>query len=228
MSPTSRRRRAAETWPKPVGSRHAACRFCDALHVAEPVAEGLAAHCTRCGTTLYQNRPASLVRATAFGLAALVVMVLAHAFPFLIMDAAGMRSKLTLVGAARALIDQDSSVLGVSVILFTVVTPLVLAGGLVYVSLPLLLGCAAPGAVVVAKWMYRSEPWNMVEVFMLGVIVSLLKLIKVADVEFGAGFWSFGMLMVLMAAAVAGIDREELWDRIEVARSGEAAGTHSS
>ena len=27
----------------------------------------------------------------------------------------------------------------------------------------------------VAKWMYRSEPWNMVEVFLLGVLVSLLK-----------------------------------------------------
>jgi len=224
MSTPRTSRRAAETWPKPAGTRHSACRFCDALHVSEPVEEGLAARCTRCGTMLYQNRPASLARATAFGIAALTAMVLAHFFPFLIMDAAGMRSKLTLVGAARALIDQDSPLLGVSVILFTIVTPLVLAGGLVYVCLPLHFGRSAPGAVSVAKWMYRSEPWNMVEVFMLGVIVSLLKLIKVADVEFGAGFWSFGMLMLFMAAAVAGIDREELWDRMEIARGGQTAG----
>ncbi len=59
----------------------------------------------------------------------------------------------------------------------------------------------------------------MVEVFLLGVLVSLLKLAKVADVHFGVGFWAFGAVMVFMAAAVAGIDREELWDRLEVARS---------
>jgi paraquat-inducible protein A len=67
--------------------------------------------------------------------------------------------------------------------------------------------------------MYLSEPWNMVEVFLLGVLVSLLKLAKVADVQFGIGFWAFAGVMLCMAGAVAGIDREELWDRLEVADS---------
>jgi uncharacterized paraquat-inducible protein A len=62
-----------------------------------------------------------------------------------------------------------------------------LAGGMIYVCLPLMFGRTAPGAFNVAKWMYRSEPWNMVEVFLLGVLVSLLKLAKVADVHFGIG-----------------------------------------
>ena len=51
-----------------------------------------------------------------------------------------------------------------------------------------------------------------------GVLVSLLKLAKVADVHFGIGFWAFCAVMVFMAGAVAGIDREELWDRLEVAK----------
>lgn len=59
----------------------------------------------------------------------------------------------------------------------------------------------------------------MIEVFLLGVLVSLLKLAKVAEVEFGLGFWAFAVLMLCMAAAVAGIDRDELWDRLEVAGS---------
>jgi uncharacterized paraquat-inducible protein A len=37
--------------------------------------------------------------------------------------------------------------------------------------------------------------------------------------EFGSGFWAFVALMICMAAAAAGIDRRELWDRLEVARS---------
>ena len=212
--------RAMVPWPKPPGGRRfSACHFCDTLHQAFPVAEGSSARCVRCGALLYQNRPASLARASAFSLAALLLMVLVHVFPFLTMDAASMRRDLTLVGAANALIGEDAPLLGSSIILFTIVTPLVLAGGMIYVCLPLMFGRLAFGAFGVAKWMYRCEPWNMVEVFLLGVLVSLLKLAKVADVHFGIGFWAFAGVMLCMAAAVAGIDREELWDRLEVARS---------
>lgn len=57
----------------------------------------------------------------------------------------------------------------------------------------------------------------MVEVFFLGTMVSLLKLMKLADVSMGFGFWSMIALMLSLAASVSGIDRIELWDRIEVA-----------
>ncbi len=211
--------RAMLPWPKPPGGpRYSACHFCDTLHESFPVNEGSAARCIRCGGVLYQNRPASLVRATAFSLAALLLMVLVHVFPFLTMDAASLRRNLTLIGASTALMDENARILGTAIILFTVVAPLVLAGGMIYVCFPLMLGRSAPFACHVAKWMYRTEPWNMVEVFLLGVLVSLLKLAKVADVHFGIGFWAFAGVMVCLAGAVAGIDREELWDRLEVAR----------
>lgn len=210
--------RAMVPWPRPPGGpRYSACHFCDTLHAAHPVSEGSAARCVRCGAVLYQNRPASLARASAFSLAALLLMVLVHVFPFLTMDVASLRRNLTLIGASTALIEEDAPILGTAIILFTVIAPLVLAGGIVYVCFPLMFGRAAPFARQVAKWMYRTEPWNMVEVFLLGVLVSLLKLAKVADVHFGFGFWAFAGVMLCMAAAVAGIDREELWDRLEVA-----------
>lgn len=210
--------RAMLPWPKPPGGpRYSACHFCDTLHDSFPVNEGSAARCVRCGGVLYQNRPASLARATAFSLAALLLMVPVHVFPFLTMDAATLRRDLSLIGASSSLMEEGAPILGTAIVLFTVVAPLVLAGGMIYVCFPLMFGRAAPFACHVAKWMYRTEPWNMVEVFLLGVLVSLLKLAKVAEVHFGMGFWAFAGVMLCMAAAVAGIDREELWDRLEVA-----------
>lgn len=213
-------RRDLLPWPKPRGGPHySVCHFCDTLHEDAHLPEGTAARCNCCGAVLYQNRPASLVRATAFSITALILMVLVHSFPFLIMDAAGIRTSLNLVSAAKELVHQGSPVLGFALALFTIFTPLAMAGSLIYVCGPLMFGRVAPGATLVAKWMNKTEPWNMIEVFLLGVLVSLLKLGKVADVQFGVGFWAFGALMVCMAAAVAGIDRNELWDRLEVAKS---------
>ena len=102
--------------------------------------------------------------------------------------------------------------------IFTIIAPIGMASGLIYVCGPLMFGRVAPGAVRVAKWLNQTEPWNMVEVFLLGVLVSLLKLAKVADVHFGMGFWAFAALILCMAAAIASIDRDELWDRLEVAK----------
>jgi hypothetical protein len=105
----SRTRRALHPWPKPPGGPHySVCHFCDTLHDAEPLPEGTAARCKCCGAVLYQNRPASLVRVTAFSITALILMVVVHTFPFLVMDAASIRTTLNLASAANALIHQGS------------------------------------------------------------------------------------------------------------------------
>ena len=191
------------------------------MHVAEPVSEGSRVKCVCCGANLYQNRSASLVRVTAFSLTAVLLMILVHSTPFLTMNVGSLKTTLTLPGAARALISQGTPLVGWGVALFTILTPLMLAGGLVYVCAPLLFGRIAPGAMFVARWISITEPWNMIEVFLLGVLVSLMKLGKLADLHFGLGFWAFGILMFCMAAAVAAIDKMELWDRLEVAKNHE-------
>lgn len=209
---------AKSSWPQPRdGPQRVACHFCDTLHEAPAVPEGTAARCKRCGVVLYQNRPASLVRTTAFSLTAVVLMLIVHTFPFLTMQSNGIRNELTLIRAAQELIRQGSVTIGWGVAIFTTVAPILMALGMLYVCAPLLVGRAAPGARYVARWLGHTEPWNMIEVFLLGVLVSMLKLAKMADLVFGVGFWAFAVLMVCMAAAAASIDRNELWDRLEVA-----------
>ncbi len=144
-------------------------------------------------------------------------MIAVHTAPFILMDAADLRTTLTLPGAAKSLMEEGAVLVGIGVALFTIIAPLILAGGLVYICVPLMYGRAAPGAIFATKWMSRTEPWNMIEVFLLGVLVSLLKLGHVAELHFGLGFWAFAALMFCMAAAVAAIDKNELWDRLEVA-----------
>ena len=50
------------------------------------------------------------------------------------------------------------------------------------------------------------RPWGMVEVFMLGVLVSLVKLAHLAGVVAGVALWSFAALMLVMAGITAVFD----------------------
>ena len=105
------------SWPKPPRSHgYTSCHFCDTLYKAVTLKEGTAARCTRCGAVIHQNRPASLVRASAFSLTVLLLMALIHVFPFLTMDAAGLRKELTLIGSAQALFENHAPILGTCIL----------------------------------------------------------------------------------------------------------------
>lgn len=56
------------------------------------------------------------------------------------------------------------------------------------------------------------RPWGMIEVFMLGVIVALVKLSHIAHVLPGIALWAFGVLTLLLAVILS-TDPRTLWDQ---------------
>jgi paraquat-inducible protein A len=54
------------------------------------------------------------------------------------------------------------------------------------------------------------RPWGMIEVFMLGVLVSLVKLSAMANVLPGVALWAFGALTMLLALVLS-YDLRNLW-----------------
>ncbi|MDP0491951.1 MAG: paraquat-inducible protein A [Verrucomicrobiota bacterium JB023] len=195
-----------------------ACEYCDTLHEVLLLPEGKAAHCTNCGKLLYQNRPESLQRAIALGVSVLLLTGLMMFFPFISLDAKGVESRMGIVGAVVHMWEAGSPLVSLAVGLFVLGLPIFLGAGLLFLCLPLSRRRYLPGMEVVMRLLQATEHWVMVEVFFLGALVSLLKLVKLAKVELEIGFWSMAGLMVCLAGALAGIDRLELWDRIEHAK----------
>jgi paraquat-inducible protein A len=70
----------------------------------------------------------------------------------------------------------------------------------------------------VLRALQAIRPWGMVEVFMLGVLVALVKLAHIATVEPGLALWSFGSLIVVFAAAAASFDADLAWAHLEARR----------
>ncbi len=195
-----------------------ACPDCDALFSAPELSEGERVLCPRCGANLFTRRWNTVHRATALVLASAVFFIAANAFPFLSLSSDYRESQMVLAQSVTGLANEGFTFLAVAVALFTLVAPTLIIGGLLYLLLPLLQGHRLRGALPLCRWIYSTRRWNMIEVYLLGVLVSLLKLGKLATLTLGTSFWAFVGLIICLAAALSAMDHRELWARLEAAQ----------
>lgn len=202
-----------------------ACQECDTLQREVHLQLGGVARCRRCGALLYRRGPDSLDRTLACMLGALLLFVIANVFPIVGLEVQGNRTATTLFGAVRSLYDQDRPLVAALVFLTTLLAPALHLAAMCYMLLPLRLGRVPPALAEVFRLVQALHPWGMVEVFMLGVLVSLVKLAHIATVVPGIALWSFGGLIVLFAAAAAGFDPHDLWRRAASCRDRASVAT---
>ena len=195
-----------------------ACHECDLLQREAPLPARGIARCARCGAVLYRDKPDGLDRTLAYSLGAAVLFVVANAFPIVGLEAQGQRTSTTLLGTVQTLYDEDMRLVAGLVFVTTFLMPALEIGALIYMLLPLKLGRVPHGLPAVFRLVHAVRPWGMVEVFMLGTLVSLAKLAHLAHVVPGVALWSFGALMFLVAAAASSFDSRALWARVEAAR----------
>jgi paraquat-inducible protein A len=194
------------------------CHECDVLLREPALADGCEARCPRCGAALFAKSREGLERTLALTLGALVLFVVSNSFPILGLEVQAHRTATTLYGAVLALRDQEMPLVAGLVFVTTILVPAVDLAAMTYLLLPLSLGRRPPSLAEVFRLVQSVRPWGMVEVFILGVLVSLVKLAHLASVLPGVALWSFGGLMLLMAAAAASFDAREFWVRVEALR----------
>ncbi|HEY3661745.1 MAG TPA: paraquat-inducible protein A [Chthoniobacterales bacterium] len=199
-------------------SHQLACPDCDALFELPSLAVGEKAICPRCVATLQTHQRNSLHRTAAFAMAAAILFLVANSFPFLTLRAGFRESEMHLWQSAVGLEENGSPYLAGAISLFIELAPALLIGGLLYLVLPLLWDRRGPGAITICRAVVWARRWNMVEVFLVGVLVSLLKLGKLASLSVGISFWAFIALIFCLTAALASIHPRELWARLETAK----------
>ena len=195
-----------------------ACPDCDALFTAPVVGDDERVVCPRCRANLFSRKPNFVHRAAALVFAAAIFFILANAFPFLTLQADYRESSMYLSGCVSGLEEQGFPILAAMIGVFTLAAPTLLIGTLLYVLVPLLRRRRLPWARPLCRAIHEARRWNMAEVFLLGVAVSLLKLGKLATLTLGTSFWAFVGLIVCLIAAMATIDYAELWEQLEAAK----------
>lgn len=210
--------------PKSVATAHSetstliACHDCDLLHRLPERKTGTLL-CSRCGAVLCRQKPETVERSLAWTVAALILFILSNSFPFLAMKSGGFVQETTLLTGIHELWKQELHGLASLVLLTCVLVPLAQMLGLLYILVPLHLHrrpTAHAGRIY--RLVQEVAPWGMMEVFMMGILVALVKLGHMATIVPGISVFSFGALIFVMAAAFSSLDPVMLWDRLDLRR----------
>ena len=193
-----------------------ACHECDHLHSVDPIEAGATALCRQCGAVLYKHIPDSLNRSLALYLAAFILFLIANSFPFLALKLGGRVEQNLLVSSSWALHELGMSGLGILVFLTSVGFPFIAITGMLYLLIPARFGRQAPGMVTVFRLVNAINPWSLVGVFMLGVLIAFVKLQDLATVIPGTSVFALAALLIVYSAARANFDSRLLWSLVPV------------
>lgn len=191
------------------------CRVCGLLQRMEQPRRGTSTKCARCRFELRFRKPDSGVRTLTLGLAALILYIPANLFPIVETDYWGMHQKTTIFDGIHGLFQTGSYFVGALVFTTSILSPVLKIVGLV------LLGLTQDwaGWERFRTWTFRViqvvDPWNMLEVSMLAIVVAIAEMGKVATVQPGAGVFSFAGVVVLTICATLTFDSRRVWDARE-------------
>ncbi|HEX4583254.1 MAG TPA: paraquat-inducible protein A [Burkholderiaceae bacterium] len=175
------------------------CPQCDLLALPAPLSADQLSRCPRCGVELDRGTYVSRESALAIAVAAAQLWILMNVFPLVTLTLAGERRRTTLTGAAIAMAEHGMPVLGALVALTAVVAPGVEIAVALYVlgRLEFLARSGALGRWV--RWFRTARRWSMTDVFLLGCLVSIVKLARLADLVVGPALWACAALLPALA-----------------------------
>ena len=145
----------------------------------------------------------------------MIVFVIANSFPIVIVELQGNTSQTTLIGAAWTMFHIDRALVGVLILITTFIVPLVELLLLSYVLFFISVLKVRPQFLTLAlRALFLFRTWGMVEVFLIGVLVTLVKLVGMVTVIPGVALWAFTLLSVLLVY-IASVKIKDIWDEVD-------------
>ncbi|MEO5844299.1 MAG: paraquat-inducible protein A [Caldimonas sp.] len=179
------------------------CAHCGLAHRWQPLPNAALARCTRCEAVLGRTHRLSIQGILALTLAAAAAFLVAVNSPLLSLSLRGGAETATLPEAIAMAWREDQQLVAILGAITALLAPAAFIALRLYVLIPLVRGAKPPGFAWCVRALHQAGRWNMAEVFLVGVLLSLVRLSALADTSPGAGLFALGALIVLFAAIEA-------------------------
>jgi paraquat-inducible protein A len=193
-----------------------ACHCCGLVHRVPPLSDRQEAECIRCLSTLdagSRSADRSCARSFAAATGGLILYFPAILLPVLDIEKLGHHHASSILGGTWDLIRHGNLFVGMVVFLFSILLPLV--------KLLALLELSRIGLTHRRHraWTYRivewTGRWSMMDVLLLALLVTLVKLGELVSFQLGPAVVAFVMCVVMSMIASIVFDPHAIWEESE-------------
>ena len=184
------------------------CRACDLVVQVPPYKKGVTCICPQCKSELRSGSRVSLYNLAVVSIASVIMLFTSVTLPFMTISSLGISQSMSLTSIVFVL-HKNWSLLVAIFLLFTFCCPLIMH--------LIVIGIVFFGLKVnrfIANTYTFCHRFCMVDVFLLGVMVSLIKLVSLADISFHPGFTSAIVFSVLMVWCYSHGSPYKIWNLI--------------
>ena len=192
-----------------------ACHECDLLLERVHNRPDQDVICPRCHARLYYTTINGTERLLALSLAGLILFIPANLFPILTLEVFGQSQSEIILNSALSLYDGGLELVALLILLFAIVVPLLQLLTLFYISSALHYHREGRLLRLSMHSYQHLKGWGMLEIFLLGVLVSIIKLKDIADLEIGLGLYSLAALILVTTLCSIMFNPHQLWQQID-------------
>ncbi|MBL4829256.1 MAG: paraquat-inducible protein A [Aliivibrio sp.] len=187
------------------------CHGCDLTVEQAEVLSGYVSSCPRCGTTLQRGKSVNLNGNLAIAVAALLLFIPSHFFPLMTIDLFGVMIPATLPSGTITLMTDGFPLLGLLILLCSSIAPFLVCSSVL----------TAHWATRYNKFLMfkysmflieRFRGWVMLDVFLVGLAISAIKMLDVADIYVGTGLSGLILLQLVTSLLLTRIHIQQYWN----------------
>lgn len=191
-----------------------ACHECDLLMRKPELNDGESAECPRCGYELFTHRHHVLRRSLALVVAALLLYVPANFLPIMQLNLLGQTSQDTVWSGVLGLYDSGMQGIALVVFLSSMAVPLFKLLCQLLVLLSISLDCGRSYGLLLYRIYHQMREWGMLEVYLMGVLVAIVKLMDMADLSLGLGLFCFIALLLIQVWLEVTMSPHQIWEAL--------------
>ena len=191
-----------------------ACHECDLLMHKPDLALGERAECPRCGYELYTHRHQVVRRSLALVLAALLLYVPANFLPIIQLNLLGQSTHDTVWSGVLGLYDSGMHSVAMVVFLCSMAIPLLKLLCQLFVLLSIRWQVGRSYGLLLYRLYHHMREWGMLEVYLMGILVAIVKLIDIADLSLGTGLVCFIALLLVQVWLEVTMSPHQIWQAL--------------
>jgi len=190
------------------------CPECDLLMAKPTLNLGEVAECPRCGCELSRLRHRIVGPGLALVLAALLLYFPANFLPIMQLNLLGRVTHDTVWSGVLSLYNSGMQGIAVVVFLCSMAVPLMKLLCQLAVLLCIAIDRAKPLGLLLYRFYHHLREWGMLEVYLLGILVSIIKLRDMAELSLGVGLACFAGLLMVQVWLELVMSPHQVWEAL--------------